>query len=52
MTESKKRELHPPEFKAKLGLEALGGIKTNHQIAQEYGFHPMQVRQCKREIQA
>jgi transposase len=33
MTESKKRKVHPPEFKAKVGLEALGGMKTIHQIA-------------------
>jgi len=44
MTESKKRRVHPPEFKAKVGLEALGGMKTINQIAQEYGV--------KREIQA
>ena len=52
MTESKKRKFHPPEFKAKVGLEALGGMKTINQIAQEYGVHPMQVGQWKREIQA
>jgi hypothetical protein len=28
MTESIKRRVHSPEFKAKLGLEALGGMKT------------------------
>lgn len=52
MTESKRRKFHPPEVKAKVGLEALGGMKTINQIAQEYGVHPMQVRQWKREIQA
>jgi transposase len=52
MTESKKRKFHPSEFKAKVGLEALGGIKTNNQVAQEYGVRPMQVGQWKREIQA
>ena len=52
MTASKKRESHPPEFNAKVGLEALGGMKTINQIAQEYGLHPVQVGQCKREIQA
>jgi len=51
MTESKKRKFHPPEFKAKVGLEALGAMKTINQIAQEYGVHPMQVGQWKREIQ-
>lgn len=52
MIESKKRKFLPPEFKAKVGLEALGGMKTINQIAQEYGVHPMQVGQWKREIQA
>jgi transposase len=52
MTETTKRRLHPPELKAKLGLEALGGMKTINQIAQEHDVHPMQVRQWKREIQA
>ena len=52
MTESKKRKFHPPEFKAKVGLEALGGMMTINQIAQEYGVHPVQVGQWKREIQA
>ena len=51
MTESKKREFHPSEFKARVGLEALGGMKTINQIAQEYGVHPVQVGQLKREIQ-
>lgn len=52
MTESKKRKFHPPEFKAKVGLEALAGMKTINQIAQEYGVHPMQVGQWQRDIQA
>jgi transposase len=51
MTESKKRKFHPPEFKAKVGLEAIGGMKTVNQIAQEYGVHPVQIGQWKREIQ-
>jgi transposase len=52
MTEPKKRKFHPPEFKAKVGLEALGGMKTVNQITQEYGVHPVQIGQWKREIQA
>jgi transposase-like protein len=52
MTESKKRKFHAPEFKSKVGLEALGGMKTVNQIeiAQEYGVHRVQVGQWKREI--
>ena len=52
MTESKKRKFHLPQFKAKVGLEALAGMKTINQIAQEHGVHPVQVGQWKREIQA
>ena len=52
MTESKKRKFHPLEFKAKVGLEAIGGMKTVNQIAQQYQVHPLQIGQCKREIQA
>ena len=37
MSETKRRKLHTPEFKAKLGLEALSGVKTIHQIAQGNG---------------
>ena len=51
MSEAKKRKVHSPEFKAKLGLEALRGVKTINEIGQEYGVHPVQVGQWKKEIQ-
>ena len=51
MTETKKRKLHPPELKAKVALEAVRGIKTINEIGQEYGVHPVQVGQWKREVQ-
>jgi len=51
MSEAKKRQLHPPAFKAKVGLEALQGIKTINAIGQEYGVHPVTVGQWKKEIQ-
>ena len=43
----KKRKVHSPEFKAKVGLEALKGLKTINEIGQEYGVHPVQVGQWK-----
>ena len=52
MSETKKRNTHLPEFKAKVGLEAMRGVKTVNQIAQDHGVHPAQVGQWKREIQA
>ena len=51
MSEGKKRKVHSGEFKAKVGLEALKGVKTINEIAQEYGIHPVMVGQWKREIQ-
>lgn len=51
MSEAKKRKVHTPEFKAKVGLEALRGGKTTNEIGQEYGVHPVTVGQWKREIQ-
>ena len=51
MREAKKRKVHAPEFKAKVGLEALRGVKTINEIGQEFGVHPAQVGQWKKEIQ-
>jgi transposase-like protein len=51
MSETKKRKVHTAEFKAKVGLEALRGAKTINQIGLEYGVHPVQVGQWKKEIQ-
>jgi transposase-like protein len=51
MSEAKKRKVHTPEFKAKVGLEALRGVKTINEIGQEYGVHPVTVGHWKKEIQ-
>jgi len=51
MSEKKKRKVHTSEFKAKVGLEALKGVKTINEIGQEYGVHPVQVGQWKKAIQ-
>ncbi len=51
MSEAKKRQFHTPEYKAKVGLEALRGTKTINEIGQEYGVHPVQVGQWKKAIQ-
>jgi transposase len=45
MSEVKTRKVHTPEFKAKVGLEALRGVKTINEIGQEHGVHPVQVGQ-------
>jgi transposase-like protein len=51
MSEAKKRKVHTPEFKAKVGLEALRGVTSINDIGQEYGVHPVQVGLWKKEIQ-
>jgi transposase-like protein len=51
MKVAKQRQVHSPEFKAKVGLEALRGMKTVNEIGQEYGVHPGQVGLWKKEIQ-
>ena len=42
-----KRKRYSGAFKAKVGLEALMGIKTVGQIARENQVHPVQVTQWK-----
>ncbi len=51
MTTGKKRKVLAPEFKAKIGLEALRGERTINEIGLAYGVHPGQVSQFKREIE-
>ncbi len=51
MSESKKRKVHSPEFKAKVGLEAVRAVQTINEIGRAYGVHPIQVGQWKKLIQ-
>jgi transposase len=43
-----KRRRHDPEFKARVALEALKGIKTIQQIAKDFDIHPVQVSEWKK----
>ncbi len=45
-----KRRRHDPEFKARVALEALKGIKPVHQIARENDIHPVQVSGWKKAL--
>ena len=45
-----KRKIFTSEQKAKIALVAIKGVKTINEIGQEYGVHPTQVSQWKREI--
>jgi transposase-like protein len=46
----KKRKVFSGEFKAKVALEAIRGVKTVNEIAQEFGVHPTQVGQWKKDV--
>ncbi len=48
---TRKRRRHSAEFKARVGLEALKGIKTVNEIARDYEVHPVQVSHWKKELQ-
>ena len=50
MSEKRTRNSYSPEFKAKVGLEAIHGVKTVNEIGQAYGVHPVQVGQWKKAI--
>jgi transposase len=47
----KKRNSFTSQFKAKVALEAIRGEKTLNELAKEFGVHPTQVGQWKRELQ-
>ena len=38
------------EFKVKVALEAIKGQKTANEIASEYGVHPTQIAQWKKQV--
>ena len=45
------RVRHSAEFKAKVALEALKGLKTVNELAGQYQLHPTQISQLKRQVQ-
>ncbi len=48
---TKKRRRHSPEFKFRVALEAVKGMKSIAQIAQEQQVHPSLVRAWKKQLQ-
>ncbi|MEQ1620125.1 MAG: transposase [Methylococcales bacterium] len=46
----KKRNIFTGTQKAKVALEAVKGTKTANEIAQEFGVHPTQVNQWKKDL--
>jgi putative transposase len=47
---SRPRKRHTAEFKARVALEAIRGLKTTAQLASEFQVHPVQVSQWKRQV--
>jgi putative transposase len=45
------RHQYSAEFKAKVALEALRGLKTVNELASEHGVHPTQINQWKKQAQ-
>jgi transposase-like protein len=39
----RQRKTFSSDFKARVALEAIHGVKTLNEIGQEYGVHPVQV---------
>ena len=48
----KHRRKHTPEFKARVALEAIQGLKTASEIAKEFEIHPVMVSNWKKEMLA
>ncbi|GHO87548.1 hypothetical protein KSZ_55540 [Dictyobacter formicarum] len=43
------RKRYSSDLKAKIALEAIRGNKTANEIAAEYGVHPTQIAQWKKQ---
>nr|WP_143002900.1 transposase [Nitrosospira sp. Nsp1] len=50
MSESKRKNFSG-QYKVKVALEAIWGVKTINEIAQGFGVHPTQVGLWKKELQ-
>jgi transposase-like protein len=44
------RKQYSKEFKAKVALEAIRGMKTANELASEYGVHPTQIAEWKKVV--
>lgn len=47
-----KRKRHSVEFKGKVALEALKGLKTVSELSTDYGVHSTQISQWKTQLKA
>jgi transposase-like protein len=46
---SSKRKIHSPEFKAKVAIEAIKGLKTASELASQHQVHPVQISTWKKQ---
>jgi putative transposase len=44
------RKKHSADFKAKVALEAIKGLRTINELSSEYEVHPSQVNQWKKQV--
>jgi transposase-like protein len=44
------RKQFSKEFKAKVAIEAIKGLKTTAELSSEFGVHPSQISQWKNEL--
>jgi len=47
-----RRRKHSDEFKARVALEAVKGVKTLAELSSAYGIHPTVIAQWKRQLVA
>ena len=45
----KQRQIHSPEFKVKVAVDAIRGLKTASELASHYQVHPVQISQWKKQ---
>ena len=50
MAATTKRNVYQPEFKAKVALEAVRGRLTINQISKQFGVHPNQISNWKKQF--
>ena len=48
---STQRKRYSAEFKARVALEAVKGLKTVNELASTYGVHPTQITHWKHQLQ-